>query len=172
MIRRLQGPAGFSLVEVVLAIGVASFCLLTVLALLPTGLKTNQIATDSTKANQVISQIIADLRADVRLPPGQASKESTQGFSLHGHWAAVATPDTIYFTQDGRQTGQVNQGTVPADAAFAATVRYLFPPTLTTSIAQIVVAWPAASVHVDPNTGVIDTTSAVGSVNVFTAVNR
>src|SRR5205807_5545353 len=144
---RTRSWSAFSLVEVTFAIGVAAFCLIAVMGMLPVGIKTQQAGVNQTKANLIISAIIDDLRADVRLPPGQASKESTQGFQLHGHWAAVATPDALYFTNDGNQTGSTNQGTVPADAVFRATITYLFPPTQTTSLADIKVTWPA---QVDP----------------------
>ena len=159
---RAHLAAGFSLVEVTLALGVAAFCLITVFGLMAVGLQTQQASVQQTKANAIISQVADDLRADVRLPPGQASKESTQGFQLHGHWAAQATPDTLYFTNDGKQTGSVNQ--YAADAVFRATITYLFPPTQTTSLADIKVTWPA---QVDPATG-----SPAGSVEAFIAVNR
>src|SRR5207244_4996941 len=91
---------GFSLVEIVLALGVAAFCLIAVMGMLPVGLKTQQASVNQTKANAVISQVIDDLRADVRLPPGQASKAQGVWANLNGHWAAVAKPDTLYFTND------------------------------------------------------------------------
>src|SRR5882724_3234050 len=95
--------AGFSLVEVTLALGVAAFCLVTVLGLLPTSLKTQQSSIQQTTANQIISTIFSDLRADVRLPPGQASKVcghdgTCEWGNLHGHWRDRAVPDTLYFT--------------------------------------------------------------------------
>src|SRR5437660_6453546 len=161
-----RSAAGFSLVEVTLALGVAAFCLITVFGLMAVGLQTQQASVQQTKANAIISQVADDLRADVRLPPGQASKESTQGFQLHGHWAAQATPDTLYFTNDRNQTGTVTQGTAPpapVDAVFRATVTYLFPPTATTSIAKISVSWPAAQ---------SDLTKVAGSIDMFAAVNR
>jgi hypothetical protein len=126
-------------------------------------LKTQQASVNQTKANAIISQIIDDLRADVRLPPGQASKAQGQWSNLHGHWAAVATPDTLYFTNNGDQTGSINQNPAPPDAAFRATVTYLFPPTATTSIAKITVSWPAAQ---------SDLTKVAGSIDMFAAVNR
>src|SRR6266513_1196341 len=103
--------AGFSLVELTLALGVAALCLLVLLGLLPTTLKTQQASIQQTTANQIISQISSFLRADVRLPPGQLSKacpnppdpdpnEQCQWDNLHGHWAGVATPDTLYFTNE------------------------------------------------------------------------
>jgi hypothetical protein len=156
--------AGFSLVEITLALGVAGFCLIAILGMLPVGLKTQQTSSQQTKANAIISEVVGDLRADVRLPPGKISKESTAGLGLNGHWAAVATPDTLYFTIDGKQTGGVSPGTVPPDAVFRVKITYLFPPTTTTSLADVTVSWPA---QVDPATGV-----PAGSVETFIAVNR
>src|SRR5947208_6788482 len=83
----------FSLVEVTLALGVAAFCLIAVLGLLPTGLKTQQASIQQTTANTICSQVVADLSAALRLPPGQQSKQ----FNLHGRWAQALHPDIIYF---------------------------------------------------------------------------
>jgi uncharacterized protein (TIGR02598 family) len=162
----LHKTAAFSLVEVTLAMGVAAFALIAILGMLPAGLKTQQASVQQTTANEIISQILADLRADVRLPPGQASKESTQGLGLSGHWVAVATPDTLYFTNQANQTGSVNASPVPADAVFRAKITYYSPPTpgYTTSLADITVSWPA---QVDPTTGV-----PAGKIETFIAVNR
>src|SRR5205823_6292943 len=99
-----------------LALGVAAFCLIAIMGMLPVAIKIQQGSIQQTKANSIISQIASDLRADVRLPPGQASKENEQGFQLHGHWANQALPDVLYFTNDAKQTGSTNQGTAPSDA--------------------------------------------------------
>src|SRR5438874_8704247 len=126
MKRSLAETAAFSLVEVTLALGVAAFCLIAVLGLLPTSLRTQQNSIQQTTANQIISTIYSDLRADVRLPPGQASKacpdppdpnQPCQWSNLHGHWRSVAVPDTLYFTNEAKQTGTIN-GSPPADAVF------------------------------------------------------
>jgi type II secretory pathway pseudopilin PulG len=174
MKRPLSGSAGFSLVEVTLALGVAAVSLIVLLGLLPAGLKTQQSSIQQTTANQIISTIYSDLRADVRLPPGQASKacpdppdpnQPCEWSNLHGHWRNVAVPDTIYFTNEAKQTGTIN-GSPPADAAFRATIIYRLPPSETTSLADIRVSWPA---RVDP-----DQPGAVpaGSVTALIAVNR
>jgi len=151
--------AAFSLVEITLAMGVAGFCLIAVLGLLPVALQTQQASVQQTTANAIMAEILGDLRADVRLPPGQASKEGDSGFGLHGHWLLVSEPDTLYFT---------NQATLAASldstATFRAIITYLFPPTASTSVAKIIVSWPA---QVDPATGV-----PAGSVETFIAVNR
>ena len=170
--------AGFSLVEVTLALGVAAICLIAMLGLMPTSLKTQQNSVRQTTANQIISQIYAVLRADVRLPPGQANKVCPDPpdpnvpcnwGALHGHWLTVGQPpDTMYFTNEGKQTGAVGNGTgtPPPDAVFRAKITYIpIPPTGSTSVANVVVSWPA---RVDPGNGGVP----LGSVTTAIAVNR
>src|SRR5207244_4366001 len=137
--------------------------LLVVLGLLPSGTTVSRAATQSTKANLVAAQVMNFLRADVRLPPGQASKAQGSWTGLHGHWAQVAAPDTLYFTNEVKQTGIVNPGNVPADAALVANMKYITPPTVTTSVCRITVAWPAAGAPVLPN-GDLDLTNVAGSI--------
>jgi type II secretory pathway pseudopilin PulG len=173
MTSRGRQVAGFSLVEVTLALGVAAICLLTLMALLPVASKTQQSGIQQTTANQIISQINSVLRADVSLPPGQANKvcpdppdpnEPCNWSDLHGHWLQVAAPDTMYFTNEGKQTGNLN-GSPPADAVFRAKITYRFPPSDTTSLADIAVSWPAA---VDPGNGGVP----AGYLMTTLAVNR
>jgi type II secretory pathway pseudopilin PulG len=171
MTRPSLGSAGFSLVEVTLALGVAAICLVTMLGLLPASLKTQQTSIQQTRANQIISQICSILRADVSLPPGQANKvcpdppdpnEPCNWSDLHGHWLQVAAPDTMYFTNEGRQTGGLN-GSPPADAVFRAKITYRFPPSDTTSLADIAVSWPAA---VDPGNGGVPAGHILSTISV------
>jgi len=167
MKRHVHRTAGFSLVEVTLALGVAAFCLIAVLGLLPTSLRTQQASIEQTVANGVMTEILGDLRADVRLPPGQASKEGISGFGLHGHWAQVYAPDTLFFTNEGKWTGALNASSAPADPALRAKVTYLFPPNASTSVAKIIVSWPP---QVDPTAPGVPVPA--GFVETFIAVNR
>jgi len=156
--------AAFSLVEVTLALGIAAFCLITVFALLPVALKTQQASIQQTTANTISSQIIADLSAALRLPPGQQSKQ----FNLHGHWAQALHPDIIYFTKDGTY---IHPGSTESQV-FMAAVTYLEPPTETTSLADITVGWPAPGIPIDAGSGQPDFSKAAGKVEAFAAVNR
>ena len=169
-----QASSAFSLVEIAFALGVAAFAFVAILGMLPVGLKTQQGSVQQTKANAIIAQITDFLRADVRLPTGQASKacdsaapgQTCDWTKLHGHWLNVAIPDTLFFTNDGTQNGYGSGSSpaAPANAVFRATVTYLFPPTATTSIAKISVSWPA---QVNPTTAL-----PAGSAETFVAVNR
>ena len=156
--------AAFSLVEVTLALGVAAFCLIAVLGLLPTGLKTQQASIQQTTANTICSQVVADLSAALRLPPGQQSKQ----FNLHGRWAQALHPDIIYFTKNGTYI----QPSSTEAKIFMAAVTYLEPPDETTSLADITVGWPAAGIPIDSNTGQPDFSQAAGKVETFAAINR
>jgi uncharacterized protein (TIGR02598 family) len=162
MKRPLHETAAFSLVEVTFALGLAAFCLITLLGLLAVGLKTQQASVQQTTANTICSQIVADLSAAQRLPPGQQSKQ----FNLHGRWAEQRTPDVLYFTKDGTFIpNSTNQETAPADSVFRATITYLQPPVETTSLADITVSWPP---QVNPSTGGVP----AGKVETFAAINR
>ncbi len=175
MKRSLHGTTAFSLVEVTLALGVAALALLVILGLLPASLKTQQSSIQQTTANQIISQIYSFLRADVRLSPGLYKQvcpdppdpdQPCNWDQLHGHWLQVAQPpDTLYFTQAGKPTGNVNASSPPSDAVFRAKITYNpIPPTGSTSVANIFVSWPAP---VNPTTGV-----PAGSVTTTISVNR
>jgi uncharacterized protein (TIGR02598 family) len=165
MKHRSRACRAFSLAEVTLALGVAAIALIGVMGMLPVGLKTQRTSANQTKANAVMSQCIDFLRADVRLPPGQAKKAEGGWENLNGHWQQQAVPDTLFFTTDGKQIGwaQGSNASAPAGAVFRATITYLFPPTSTTSIAKITVSWPATP---------IDLTKVEGSIDMFAAVNR
>jgi len=164
MTRQHSYCLGFSLVEVTLAVGIAAFCFVTVLGLMSTGLQTQQASSEQTIATAILSAQAADLRAAVRYPPGLQNQLNDQQRTLNNHWALVSTPDTLYFTINGMQTGGVSPSSPPADAAFRMTLTYLRPPTETTSLASMTVSWPA---RVDSTAGV-----PKGIVKTFIAINR
>ena len=85
--------AGFSLVEVTLAIGIAAFCLLTVFALVPVAALTNRNATSQAAATSIIASVIADMRAT-----GTAVSTSAQ------YGITFGTPKTLYFDSAGQFT--------------------------------------------------------------------
>jgi len=169
MKQRSRACSGFSLAEVVLALGVAALAFIAVLGMMPVGLKIQQSSVQQTTANEIISEIADELRAAIRLPPGLAAQlndldpQDKKTKTLNSHWQLVATPDTLYYTNEGEWTGGVSPASAPVNTTFKATITYLAPPTATTSIAKITVSWPAAQ---------SDLTKVAGSVEMFVAVNR
>lgn len=147
-----------------MALGVAVVSLLIIAAMLPIGIKTNQASANQTVANGIISQIVDDLRAAARVPPGQVSKQFSLDPSkgIKGRWDP--TPQYIYFDYDGRPTStNPNQSTAPSNALYRVTLTYRQPPVDTTSLADIKLSWPAAQA---------DPTKVAGSVEMFVAINR
>lgn len=62
MPRSKGGDRGFSLVEIVLALGIVSFCLLALYGLLPMGYKNAQDSRRETRAAFIAEQVVSDLR--------------------------------------------------------------------------------------------------------------
>ncbi len=102
--RGANASAAFTLVEVVLALGVASFGLISMLGLLSVGLRTAHDAISTTTETEICQQLANQL---------QLSNYST---------ISTSGPTTYYFTQEGFATNQAN-------AVYTATVSA--PTTLT-----------------------------------------
>ena len=132
----------FSLVEVTLALGIASFCLLAVFGLLPTGINCNRASVEQTAAASLARAIVADLRAT-----SHASNSSPQ-YAI----PFPATSNSLYFAEDGT-TGSTS-------ARYLATIT--INPAAPTAFANIRITWPASA----------PVASASGSYEVTTAIGR
>jgi type II secretory pathway pseudopilin PulG len=64
--RSLRKPEAFSLVEVVLALGVISFALIAILGAFPAGLSTQRSAQDDTRAAQIAGDILSSLTSQTQ----------------------------------------------------------------------------------------------------------
>jgi type II secretory pathway pseudopilin PulG len=163
MKRALHKTAAFSLVEVVLAIGIAAFALIAMLAMLPVGLKVQQTSIHETIANKILSQIIGDMSAAVRVH-GSGNGNSTN-FLIHlpptsgSPWSPYnQLPSTAYFANDGNYLGG------SAGAVFTATIIYVATNAAnTTALVHIVVSWPSQQT---------DLTKVAGSVETLVDINR
>ena len=93
MKRSSHATAAFSMVEVVLALGVAAFCLIAVFGLLPVGVQTNRNATSQTAATSLLASVIADLRATPKPPAVNTSSQ---------YKIVFGTSKTLYFDSLGR----------------------------------------------------------------------
>jgi uncharacterized protein (TIGR02598 family) len=179
--KRALARAAFSLVEVTLALGVAAFCLLAVLGLLPIGVKTNQAATNETIANGILSAIISDLRTMATVS-GTKDKQSKQ-FKVYFPKAQkddkTSPPVYLYFAIDG-STAQGKNGPTPnlpdSNTVFYVTISYMpapagYPLDVADSMAawlfDVQVAWPYAGVQPPSNgpapAGVVETFLSVDS---------
>ncbi|HEX8899452.1 MAG TPA: Verru_Chthon cassette protein B [Chthoniobacterales bacterium] len=146
-------PGGFSLVEVALALGVAAFCLLAVFALLPVGLKTQQMAIEQTAANRIVSAVIADLRCT---PP---TATSSPAFAITIPSNTAGSSSTLFYDNEGHSSV-----TLDANSRYQLTIT--FAPNGTggraATLAHLIVTWPAAATPAN----------AAGSSETFVALDR
>ena len=152
MNRRIHFPAGFSLVEVTLALGVAAFCLIALLGLLPLGVQTNQNSISQTAAASVLSSVIADLRATPKTSVTSPQYDITFG-----------TAKFLYFDGEGRAVTPTDPNATPR---YRVTITFPASPigALAPTFVSLKVTWPALA---DPAT-----TAPAGFVETFAAFDR
>lgn len=149
-----QKRAGFSLIELTLALGVAAFCLLAVSGLLTVGVQTNKRSTSENVARNILATAVSDLRATPKVALGQTPGGSSPLFTISLSNGATST---VFFDANGSRTdvasAQVYRLTVTTSNSGGTSPTY----------ARFQVTWPAT---VDPATGTPD-----GSVETFAAVD-
>ena len=150
----------FSLIEVVLALGVAAFSLIAVFGLLPVGVQTNRNSTAQTATTGILASVIADLRATPKPP---ALNTSSQYRIVFG------TSKTLYFDGTGRCSTDLN-GSIKTDGtAWLPTLQTRYQLNITFPWnsglaygADLKMTWPAAATPAN----------ASGSAEVFAAFDR
>jgi uncharacterized protein (TIGR02598 family) len=149
----------FTLVEVTLALGMATISLIAIFALLPVGLQTINRATEQTASNDILAAIIADLRATAPTSPRGNSATSAQfGINIPDNSGGSGSTVTLYFDSQGRVLPS------PDGSRYRLTV--LFPPNgggpKTATFADLKMTWPAAA----------EPANALGSAETFIALDR
>ena len=152
--------AGFSLVEVTLALGVAAFCMIAVFGLLPVGVQTNQRATSQTAATSIMANVIADLRSTPKPPSINTSVQYQVRFG---------TSKTLYFDSSGRCSTDLAGSIKPDASSWSPPIQTRYQLNLTfpwtsglTYGADLKVTWPAAAT----------VANAGGSTEIFAAFDR
>jgi len=153
----LKSNRAFSLVEVTLALGIASFCLIAILGLIPVGLSSTQAALEQTQASNIISAIVTDMK----LAPAATVATASPRFGIA---IPAASAQMLYFKYGG--DGDINS---TARAAARYQVQIIFNTTAinnrkTPLTGTIKVAWPAAANLAQKH--------EQGSVSTFFALDR
>jgi type II secretory pathway pseudopilin PulG len=158
-LRSHDWPA-FSLVEVVLALGVAAFSLIAVFALLPVGVQTNRNAISQTAATGIVASVIADLRATPKPPALNTSSQ---------YQIVFGTSKTLYFDGTGQCSTDLAGSIKPDGTAWSPTLQTRYQLNITFPWnsglaygADLKVTWPAAPIPAN----------ASGSTEVFAAFDR
>ena len=162
---QVASAAAFSLIEVALALGVAGFCLVAVVALLPVGVNSTQAAFSQTAATSIITHVLADLRATpASVPPGTAATSAEYSIPIPADAAGgSSTTKTLYFGDSLQQFSFASQA---GASRYRLTITFLPPKgDRTATMVTLLVSWPAA---VDPTSS----TALGGRVQAFGALNR
>ncbi|MEP7015268.1 MAG: hypothetical protein ABI925_07495 [Verrucomicrobiota bacterium] len=139
---RLDRESAFSLVEVVLALGVVSFAIVAILGILPTGLQTGKFAQDETRAAQIAQAILSSIasQAPVQFDNVKVQLNDSANSTTPFHLNAAETV-MLYADNDGKliptpheatyaiivTTNSAPSGFDPGNAN-QVTVRVMWPP--------------------------------------------
>lgn len=119
--RRSAAKRGFSLVEVVLALGIMSFGVMPLVALLPIGLSVNRQAIGVTVATQIVSRVTQEaVQTDYSLLPNGSSQPLTYCFDDQGNLLSSGTSGSLFATCTDRRRIYDVQATVNQDASLPA----------------------------------------------------
>lgn len=151
------GGSGFSLVEVVLAIGVISFAMVALIALLPRGLQIAKNSTEETRALNLATAIQSDLQST---PLSSAKSINFQvapiPWVLNASQAATPNPvidlntDYVFYASEGQSASAAGA----ADARYRITLRYTQVPGKSSNVpvsspssieALLKVSWPPSA---------------------------
>ncbi len=132
-----RSEEAFSLVEVVIAVFVVSFCLVAVLGLLPIGMKSNNDSSSQTAAAGLAMAIASDLRAApvTNIPV----TSSNYGLTIPVAGGGASTR-TFYLSEDGTTTASATA----LNSRYQATVT-ITPPASglkSATAARILLSWP------------------------------
>jgi uncharacterized protein (TIGR02598 family) len=177
---RKRSIAAFSLVELTIALGVISFCLLTIIGLLAIGINSTHSSTTQTAATNLLTAVTSDLEAVPNTTPsynltvgakGTVAKPAGTSISaINGSpmfnltipvgGSSTTTTQTLYVGENGLTNtvaGSVYQVNIWITPANNSTY-----PTHQETYARILISWPAAAPY----------TSAQGYVENVVAINR
>ena len=150
----LRPIQAFSLVEVTVALGIAAFCLIAIFGLVPVAVQTNRNATSQTRATNIMTAVVSDLRAT----PNSNTTSTQFGITF-------GTCKRLYFDSEGQV---VSSGVCDPSTQATPTSRYQVNVTWSDSgwsqlsYADVKVTWPAAAA----------VANASGSTEMFAAFDR
>lgn len=146
--------SAFSLVEVVIAIGVAAFCLIALIGLIPMGVKSVKSTYSQTSASELLEAVSLDLR---NTPIGSNTTPS-YAITLPTFNTPNATANaTLYLDENG----VTYSSSANLNAQYGATL-FLSNSSSYATTAQIQITWPAT----------VPPSSAIGSLETVTTIIR
>jgi uncharacterized protein (TIGR02598 family) len=166
----MKSTSAFSLVEVTLALGIASCCLVVLVGLLPVGLHSNRVSFEETEALNVASGLIADLQSVPRGLTSTGQRWVVDQLEIPEVGDAAST-QTIYQMEQFSNAAQRFSTSLQSGARYRVVVKMTPPAKIggagqkTATMAQVTVSWPAVADNTTRS-------QSAGSVQTFTALER
>ena len=155
----------FSLIEVVMALGICSFCLIALIGLLSQGLSTNRDTVSETEAAGIARMVQSDLAAREVADATGKLKPTTSRFGITVPAApssATTAPAKTFFLKADGSDGSSIDSIYRVDVSFGASASAVSAIAL-----YILVTWPSGA---NPSAGNWPK-KPVGSFEVATAIN-
>lgn len=131
--------AGFSLVEVTMALGIISMCLITLFGLIPVGMSSNRTSVDQGAAANIARMIVADLRSPAkRTSPNLASPGISPLYGINIPAATGSGSESFFLDSAGKKKNSAADATYKAKLEFSAAVSE-------TSSVRVLITWPPAA---------------------------
>jgi prepilin-type N-terminal cleavage/methylation domain-containing protein len=124
-----QIPNGFSLVEVMLAVGIVAFAVVGVLTAFPVGIEAARDARDETTAALIADDIFSRMRSQsfnkVMVPYQGAFKQVNLGAASLPGWVGSKQGDPMmfYYARDGRPANSASGGAIGGSPSVGSTVK-------------------------------------------------
>src|SRR4051812_25727140 len=134
--------SAFSLVEVVLALGVVSFAIVAILGVLPTGLQTGKASQDETRATQIAQAILSSMASQA---PAQFNNIRLDMYDNSSEQFDLSHSETkiIYADNDARMSATVVRPVYKVAVATNSAPTGFDPGNA--SLVTIRVSWPATA---------------------------
>jgi len=168
--KRNNSKAGFSLVEVSVALGVVVFCLVTILGVLAVGVNSTHVSTAQTAATNILTAVASDIEATPNITPAYivgstayakgtvAETSALYGIVLPiGGTGTASAVQTVYIAEDGTKAASAAGALYQLNVWVRAS-----STTQQETFARLVISWPAT----------VSYTSAQGYVENIVAINR
>lgn len=169
MKKRIQRISGFSLVEVVFALAVAAFCLVSLMALIPVALKSYQQADTRSGMVNIAGMVVRDLQS---ASPGTASVNSPRfQFPIPAAGGASGVVHTLYMDTAGNPTPATIDTPPTAASIYRITVLVYPPSTAGLKMATMARIWITFPANADPAPGALPTKYSNG-FETTVALNR
>jgi uncharacterized protein (TIGR02598 family) len=163
--RQASHAAGFSLVEVTLALGIAVFCFVVIFGLLAVGFNTSASAVEQTSATNILASVATDLRTAPTTAASGGTQVTTALYQLSVPVSGNAFPSaaqTKYVDANGQITTYQGAAVTAGSGRYLLTVTGVAGTGRNATQAHIMLSWPAAA----------PLAYAAGSVEMLVALDR